>query len=157
MKPVQFTVTPESGIVRESRKAAQEYLCSLAPGGYYLLAVKASDLRTTDQNKLLWRRYGQIAAHLNASKLVIDHKTGEVIECDAETVHNLCKNTEELNQYLPKNYTIFTDDNGILTLQAKQGTTTKLSRSANAAKAFELYYEAVGAYWQTRLPDLILD
>lgn len=79
------------------------------------------------------------------------------MECDAETVHNFCKNIDELNQHLPKNYTIFTDEDGILQLKAKQGTTTKLSRSPGTAKAFEEYYEAVGAYWQQRLPELILD
>lgn len=84
-------------------------------------------------------------------------KSGETIELDAETIHNYCKDTPELNDLLPKNFVLTTDESGNYLVKKGKGSTTKLSRNALDMLAFSDYYEAVGAHFQTNFPNLILD
>ena len=152
MQTPQFEITPSKEVLWHDKENVLPYLKSLPEGKYSLMAVKDSGKRSLEQNNLLWRRYEQIAAHLNTTKLVVNHETGEQIECTAEMVHNFCKNVPELNALLPKKYAIFTDKDGVLTLKEQKGTTTKLTK-----QGFSDYYEAVGAYWLERLPTLKID
>lgn len=155
-KKTNFEVTPEGGITWQDRDALKEYLYSLPPGSYYLMAVRTADKRSLEQNALLWRRYTQIANYLTAAG-VIKNESGETIELDAETIHNYCKDTPELNDLLPKNFVLTTDESGNYLVKKGKGSTTKLSRNALDMLAFSDYYEAVGAHFQTNFPNLILD
>ena len=79
------------------------------------------------------------------------------VECTAEMVHEYCKNTPELNDLLPKNLVLTTDESGNYLVKKGKGSTTKLSRNALDMLAFSDYYEAVGAHFQTNFPNLQLD
>ena len=156
MTNTNFEKTPEGGLIWQDKDALKKYLYSLPDGNYYLLAVKQADKRTTDQNSLLWRRYKQIANYLTAKEL-LRGLDGKPLTCTASMVHYACKEVDELGKYLPKNYALVVEDNGIATIAARTGTTTKLSRSAKEMQAFSDYYEAVTAFWIERYPDIQLD
>ena len=156
MQNTHFEVTPEGGLIWQDKDALKSYLYSLPPGSYYLMAVRTADKRSLEQNALLWRRYTQIANYMTAAG-VIKNESGEPIELDAETIHNYCKDTPELNDLLPKNFVLTTDESGNYLVKKGKGSTTKLSRNALDMLAFSDYYEAVGAHFQTNFPNLQLD
>lgn len=156
MTNTKFEITAEGGIIWQDKEALKKYLFGLPAGNYQLLAVKQADKRTIDQNSLLWRRYKQVANYLTAKQLLTDND-GEPLTVTASMVHYACKQVDELAKYLPKTYTLIVDESGIAAIEARTGTTTKLSRSAKDMQAFSDYYEAVTAFWIERYPDMQLD
>lgn len=151
----EFEITDEGGLIWQNRDSLKNYLYSLPPGSYYLLAVKVADKRTIEQNSLLWRTYQQIANFLTAQGT---YKGNDLkpLTVTAEMVHEYCKTVPELAALLPKKFKLVMSADGLTAIEASKGTTTKLSRSANEMKCFSDYYEAVCAYWQTEFPNLIL-
>ena len=153
----EFEKTPENGLIWQDRSSLKDYIFSLPEGKYYLMAVKVAERRTLEQNSLLWTRYQQIANYLTAAGVIRSEKDLKPVECTAEMVHEYCKNTPELNDLLPKNLVLTTDESGNYLVKKGKGSTTKLSRNALDMLAFSDYYEAVGAHFQTNFPNLQLD
>lgn len=153
----EFEITPEKAIIWQDKPSLKNYLYSLPEGKYYLMAIKVAERRTLEQNSLLWTRYQQIANYLTAAGVIRSEKDLKPVECTAEMVHEYCKNTPELNDLLPKNLVLTTDESGNYLVKKGKGSTTKLSRNALDMLAFSDYYEAVGAHFQTNFPNLQLD